>query len=232
MNTENTIDYSKRVAKQPKPVSTTEYDMLWMSARYCIGRHTIAAASHAGNIIKNYYNRLDEARRENLADDIHEHIYDVLHMGGLGFSVDDSYRRYNVGMLNGRMKPLKTLIDAVQSLGLDDEMLKRIRGIKVSYNFDTRNFEYNTDFSDYSRSSSFGIDDLVTWHNTAMCLDKHNHKAIITTTDEFFLCFPALFRRSYKSGFDYEMHFVPVNEYVANSFANKWIDPEKIKEVR
>lgn len=231
-NTIDSIDYSQRVAKQPKLVSTTEYDMLWMSARYCVGRHTIAASSHAGHIIKSYYNRLEESRRQSLADDIHERIYDVLRFSEIGFITDDSHRRYNVGICNGRLKPLTAFLDAVTSVGLNDDMMKRVRGLKVSYNFDTRNFDYKTDFSDYSRTSLFDIDDLVAWHNAAMCLDKHNHKAIITTTDEFFLCFPALFRRSHNSAYDYEMHFVPVNEYIANPFANRWIDGEKIKEVR
>ena len=38
-------------------------DLIWMSYRYCIGRHTIAANSHAGDIAKYSFDHISENRK-------------------------------------------------------------------------------------------------------------------------------------------------------------------------
>ena len=54
----------KKVKKEePKEMSMYEEDLIWMSYRYCIGRHTIAASMHAGEIAKHEYFRLSPERR-------------------------------------------------------------------------------------------------------------------------------------------------------------------------
>lgn len=54
-------------------------DMIWMSYRYCIGRHTIAAAMHAPQLAQFIaVNDISEQRRQFYAEDILSSINDVL----------------------------------------------------------------------------------------------------------------------------------------------------------
>ena len=46
-----------------QPLSEYEYDAMWMSYRYAIGRHTIASAMHAGRLVQTMYHRLNEHQR-------------------------------------------------------------------------------------------------------------------------------------------------------------------------
>ena len=47
-----------------KNTQLTDYeeDCMWMSYRYCIGRHTIASSMRAGDIASHYYGRMSEER--------------------------------------------------------------------------------------------------------------------------------------------------------------------------
>ena len=53
-------------------------DLIWMSYRYCIGRKTIAASMHAGNIAKNVYNVFSKERQTFMAHDIRREINDYV----------------------------------------------------------------------------------------------------------------------------------------------------------
>ena len=56
-------------------------DMIWMSYRYCIGRHTIAAAMHAPQLAQFIaVNDISEQRRQFYAKDILSSINDVLRL--------------------------------------------------------------------------------------------------------------------------------------------------------
>ena len=52
-------------------------DLIWMSYRYCIGRHTIAAAMHASNLVS-IVDNLSEERRQFMAKDIRREINSTL----------------------------------------------------------------------------------------------------------------------------------------------------------
>lgn len=60
-----------------------EYDMdsMWMSYRYCIGRHTIAAHMRATDIVKHCYGRLSKERSIFNAFDMNREIEDKLRFG-------------------------------------------------------------------------------------------------------------------------------------------------------
>ena len=60
-----------------KNTQLTDYeeDCMWMSYRYCIGRHTIASHMHAGSIWKNCQHRMSPERQLFTAFDI---VYVVL----------------------------------------------------------------------------------------------------------------------------------------------------------
>lgn len=58
-----------------------EEDSMWMSYRYCIGRHTIAASMRAGDIASNCYGRMSEERSIFTAYDINREIERCLQFG-------------------------------------------------------------------------------------------------------------------------------------------------------
>ena len=55
-------------------------DLIWMSYRYCIGRHTLAATMHAGHIAQNSYHAIPDDRKEFMAHDIRREINEALSM--------------------------------------------------------------------------------------------------------------------------------------------------------
>ena len=59
-----------------KNTNMTDYeeDSMWMSYRYCIGRHTIASHMHATGIFKNCYGRMSKERQLFTAYDINREI--------------------------------------------------------------------------------------------------------------------------------------------------------------
>jgi len=58
-----------------------EEDSMWMSYRYCIGRHTIAASTRAGDIASHCYGRMSEERSIFTAYDINREIERCLQFG-------------------------------------------------------------------------------------------------------------------------------------------------------
>ena len=67
--------------KQYKAIITDESymeDLIWMSYRYCIGRHTIVSHSHAGDIAKYSFDHISENRKSFMAHDIRQEINDTL----------------------------------------------------------------------------------------------------------------------------------------------------------
>ena len=62
------------VYKENFPLSDYEEDCMWMSYRYCVGRHTIASHMHAGNIWKNCKGRMSKERALFTAFDINREI--------------------------------------------------------------------------------------------------------------------------------------------------------------
>ena len=65
---------AKKKTESVKMLSQYEEDCVWMSYRYCIGRHTIASQCHAGNIAWNAYGRLTPERMQFMSEDINNEI--------------------------------------------------------------------------------------------------------------------------------------------------------------
>jgi len=62
-------------------MSNYEEDCMWMSYRYCIGRHTIASHGMAGDIGKNCYKRMSDERSVFTAYDINREIEQKMQFG-------------------------------------------------------------------------------------------------------------------------------------------------------
>ena len=58
--------------KKVNYLSTYEEDCIWMSYRYCIGRHTIASHCHASDIANNAYGRMSKERTQFMSKDINK----------------------------------------------------------------------------------------------------------------------------------------------------------------
>ena len=72
-------EFSLRLAYQDNyPMTDYEEDCMWMSYRYCIGRHTIASAMHANDIWKNCRGRMSKERELFTAFDINRSVEDSL----------------------------------------------------------------------------------------------------------------------------------------------------------
>ena len=74
------MELSKFLTKNTK-LSDYEEDSMWMSYRYCIGRHTIAASMRAGDIASHCYGRMSEERSVFTAYDINREIEQSLQFG-------------------------------------------------------------------------------------------------------------------------------------------------------
>lgn len=62
------------MTKKIKPLSSIEWDTLWMAIRYAMNGQTIATASLPPDIIKHYYHRLAEEQRKRIAEDLKRHF--------------------------------------------------------------------------------------------------------------------------------------------------------------
>jgi len=69
--------YLKKFIRNNTRMSDYELDAMWMSYRYCIGRHTIAAHMHAHDIWENCKGRMTPERQRFTAFDINREIEDT-----------------------------------------------------------------------------------------------------------------------------------------------------------
>ena len=70
--------YMRNFLKENTKLTDYEMDCMWMSYRYCIGRHTIASGMHAGHIWNNCKDRMSDERTLFTAFDINREIENSL----------------------------------------------------------------------------------------------------------------------------------------------------------
>lgn len=74
--------------------NTTLVDLIWMSVRYCIGRHTITAAHHAGEIANIIYENPDILTKweiERLIEDINNEVRRAQDWGSKENRIENDY---------------------------------------------------------------------------------------------------------------------------------------------
>jgi hypothetical protein len=156
--------------KAPVYLSDYEEDLIWMSYRYCIGRHTIAAHSHAGEIAKHAYAKLNPVRRNFFAFDIRREIESKLNFGYPAFRMETYLEREG----SFEYRPLEKFIEFINGKPWED--LKKYSTITYTGdgNYDVAEAEklpsYATEFSLKS-----DIDDLLVWMNLASLFDDASH---------------------------------------------------------
>ena len=158
--------------KEQQMLSDYEIDNIWMSYRYCIGRHTIASHCHAGDIANNAYGRMSKERMQFMSKDINQEIYDKLH-------IHDWFEVDNIWNLQ-YFRPLDTFYQCLKKVGVKHiEDIKKIRNIECWYTQDGElqtNIYYYVDKDKFNYKSYWDIEDLAVWQQLANLFDINNHK--------------------------------------------------------
>lgn len=199
-------------------------DLIWMSYRYCIGRKTIAAHSHAGNIARYCYNDINDERKIFMAKDIRQEINDVIRW------------RNNVQVNLYR----EDLDDDALSMIIYRLLEKYDKELPDGFDFESIQFDIDNDgvhmngFTGEKSFESFAsqFNDLIPWIKLANALDVKHHRVITTVYEgekiehECF-CYPSL---DY-SGKHIDMRWVDVNSYLKNPSVERYIDEQYITEI-
>ena len=191
-------------------------DLIWMSYRYCIGRHTITAAGHADTIktiLMNNPNALSEERKEFMAKDIREHIKDSLRFKSniqiKGTNTYDIYSDllYEISK-HKNANTLKYIIDTYTHT-IETEPLKEEKS--------------------YYESSDYDYIDLIPWVKLSNFLDKKCWKKITLEYDgktEEIIAFP--YPRQINNT-EYEKVWTTCEDFCTSKSS---LNPKYIKEIK
>lgn len=168
-------------------------DLVWMSYRYAIGRHTIAAHQHALNIAKYEYNNFTKDERKHFAEDIRQCIEDNLRFGEYNVSIDYS-------ILPEDKRPLEFLL---QYFIDNPDYLNNYTGLIIKRDNLTGKIIYEekkeSTYNPITSSLSLMyLEDLLVWMDLANYFDEDNYKVCkvqykgeikeITYFDSYILC--------------------------------------------
>lgn len=167
-------------------------DYLFMSWRYCIGRHTIASHCHASTIAQDAYGKLSKERSQFNSEDINREIYDCLHVKDF---IDFGW--YG-NIPKTHFKPLDVVYSIFDMENIDsEEEVRRIKSIAIDWNRENNSFDYSIYYfnkddknKDYGRSMN-DIYDLEVWQKLANLFDIDGHKycrLIDDTICEYYEC--------------------------------------------
>lgn len=219
--------------KQKKYLSDYEEDLVWMSYRYCIGRHTISANMHARNIAQHTYDRLSTERLMFIAQDIRRCIEDCLRFGQIHIYFDfDNYI--------GPRCSYELFLNALKELNLTEKKdLRRIKEIRISYVgnkfvYDVLKLDVNEE--DISDILMPDVSDLNSWAVLASCFDVDNHKMIVckdkeTGKETIKEAFEIYALSSYDS-YAFKKYWIPVESYIKSNNIISYIDPDCIVSVK
>lgn len=162
---------AKKKTENVKMMTQYEEDCVWMSYRYCIGRHTIASHSHAGDIAENAYGRMTPERTQFMSEDINNEIHAHLHFGNF---VDMGW--YG-NIPKTHFRPLDVLYSILDKESIDTaEKMREIKSIRIEWNREKQDFDYsiyyfneNDKDKDLERSL-WDITDLEYGNNLQTCL--------------------------------------------------------------
>lgn len=220
----------KKIMESVKKPLVFSEDYVWMSYRYCIGRHTIAAHYHATTIAQDVYGRLTDGRMEFYSEDICSCIYDNLHFKDF---VDFGW----YGNIPKRQfKPLDVIYRIFAKENIDcEEKMRSIKTIAIDWNKEKNDFDYsiyyfneNDKNKDYGRSM-YDISDLEVWQKLANLFDRRTHKycrLVDDTICEYYECMVWSYDADKK--WKFKKYKCPVNRLSIGTLC--YIPEENIKE--
>lgn len=210
------------MAKQKKPKMLDEWitDMIWMSYRYAIGRHTIAASSMCKEMAKNVYLHLTRSRSEFMAQDIQKEIADYLRFYPFSFTMD-----YNIPSDDNRFVPIDRFIEFMMSSNIkNDEELQNFSRIECKWDKESDTFTYVTEEKkDKTGYFTHDWEDLMEWSNLAKLLNFKCHKYCIaldpnSDNEEVLIeYFDSYRRKSYKT-LEFEKVKIPCRQFSDNAY--------------
>lgn len=146
-------------------------DFIWMSYRYCIGRHTIAAAMHADTIaslIQNNPDILSSDRKSFMVKDIRNEIAGVLNWKKC-LQLEGNHDNKDVfSILMYELNKYPEKKKKVFYVDVETDVIYRVDS-------DTTLYEFETPDSDYT--------DLIPWVKLANWLDESCHRVITVEFD-------------------------------------------------
>ena len=168
---------SKKKIENVKMLTQYEEDCVFMSYRYCIGRHTIASHCHAEDIARNAYGRMTPERTQFISDDINNEIHSQLHYGNF---VDMGW--YG-NIPKTHFKPLDVLYSILNKESINSlEKFRQIKSIAIDWNREKNDFDYSIYyFNENDKNKDLGrslwdITDLEVWQQLANLFDLNGHK--------------------------------------------------------
>lgn len=199
-------------------------DCVWMSYRYCIGRHSIAAHCHAVDIANNIYDLAEKNRLSFYAKDINQEIYNILHINNF---LDFDYI-YNIP--KEKFKPLELLYRGFKECGIDNsDKLKKLKTLEVYYEPSTGEFKYRAIMHQYSDNykSLWDIQDLEIWQRLANYFNIDEHKTCTLNDDTECRYYEFLSLNSYGGTFTFQEYKIPVDSKFSANIT--YIPEENIK---
>ena len=205
------------MAKRKTKIEIPDFDFIddciWMSYRYCIGRHTIAAAMHAPQMAKFLDmnpNVISEGRKKFMAKDIRQEISDVLNYRD-DVSVDGFVEDVDAATLL-LQHVVENHLDISQNWKFEIDL-----GMKTVYSYPSE----GTSSTDLFQ---FFISDLLPWVKLANWLDPqeqitYRYKGE-TKTEPGFTFYSVLK--------DITAHKITCSKYAENPYATTYIDPKYI----
>lgn len=211
--------------KKLKPLSSYEEDLIWMSYRYAIGRHTIAANSHGKDIVKNSYERLKltPERMHFMAKDINNSIYDNLHYGF--FKIDEYTLNTN------DIDPLDVFYEFINSENIKDwnelSKYKRVTAYKENNSW---KFDKQIDETQKRYISSMDYCDLDVWQIAAKIFSEKYVTVKTNYNGEIkeFECIEVYDKDYNSETIKFIKKYVPVEKYVENPHLYWFINPDFI----
>lgn len=213
--------------KEQQMLSEYEIDNIYMSYRYCIGRHTIASHCHAGDIANNAYGRMTNERMQFISKDINQEIYDHLHVHDW-FNIDSVW-----SVPKGKFRPLDILYKSFSSIGIkSQEELKKIKSIDASFDKDGNvmtNVYYYIDEQKDNYRSCWDLEDLEVWQRLANLFDIDNHKWCRCSGGKIVEYYEYWTHYRTKNGLEFRKIKCPIEGY-HNFSLTTWIDEQFIEE--
>lgn len=200
--------------KQIKIDSKSLEDFIWMSYRYCIGRHTIAAAMHADtikNAIEQNKDTFSEDRLGFYARDIRDCINSILH-----WRDDVSIEGFNQNF------------DAYSALLYEVSKHDNPNELKFTINTATQTI-YTDPLDKKQTPTDYDYHDFIRWTKLANYLDVSCHRIVVTNYQdkiEEHECYPFPIQRGNNK---YEQVWCPLD---ANFAVDKYVAPEYIIEIK
>lgn len=199
--------------KKERKLTSFEHDNIWMSTRYCIGRHTIAAYCHAEDIATNTYHLMCDDERRFFAKDINHCIYDQLHyndfcnMGWYG-NIPDSH-----------FKPLCALYSAMYRYNIDSyEKVRQIKNIALDWDGDLKEYKSEITYQDIIKTNHreiHDLNDLEVWQQLANLFDVDSHKWCKLTNGDIVEYFEYMVCQTYGGEFKYITYKCPIQKDIS-----------------